>query len=72
MYTNIDTTTTHTEANAAGNRYDVGNLSSRKLFELLAEHDELALSQQQLLTIERELLQRRHYLHELKALGRSV
>lgn len=63
MYTmNIDTES----------RYDVQNLCSRKLFELLAEDTALKLSTQQLQSIENELRTRQHYLQELQTLRRSV
>lgn len=47
---------------------DVHNLCSRKLFELLATRNELSLNSQQLQSIERELIARQHYLHELNQL----
>ncbi len=52
------------------NLFDVKNLSSRKLWELLSTDDCLALNYQQQLLAIRELLLRRHYLEQLEALPR--
>lgn len=48
--------------------FDVKNLSSRKLWELLSSDDCLELNYQQQLLATRELLLRRHYLEQLKTL----
>lgn len=48
--------------------FDVKNLSSRKLWELLSSDDCLALNYPQQLLATRELLLRGHYLEQLKTL----
>lgn len=50
-------------------QFDVKNLCSRKLWELLLEQHRSSCQQVQLL--EQELLQRRHYVNELLALKRN-
>lgn len=62
----------YTSNNETDARYDVRNLCSRKLFELLAAESSLALSQQQLKSIEQELVARQHYLDELRKLRHSA
>jgi hypothetical protein len=50
--------------------FDVKNLSSRKLWELLSTDDCLGLSYQQQQLATQELLLRRHYLEQLETLHR--
>lgn len=47
---------------------DVKNLSSRKLFELLSSDHYNILNRQQQQSVEQELLEREHYLPEMKRL----
>ena len=49
-------------------QFDVKNLSSRKLWELLSTDDCLGLSYQQQQLATQELLLRRHYLQQLETL----
>ncbi len=52
------------------NPFDVKNLSSRKLWELLSTDDCLGLNYQQQQLATHELLLRRHYLEQLETLPR--